>query len=204
MSYRQNLRPTPAADYFSPTKRQPSNASNTSTAYSNSSSGFDLSRTSTISSTTSSGYAGHKRGLSEATGMSHSSIEPNARSSYGSSPESPYKNVRQSLRPLPRTPTSSPPVKIVDRPQHSRGYSVDVPRMPLYTEENTPTPATQISSVRPNSMLLSRANTEDYTATPTARNSMRPNSMVLSRTDSMSRSSRGHTLNKFSARQNCR
>ncbi|KAG0651881.1 Ras GTPase-activating rng2 [Hyphodiscus hymeniophilus] len=185
MSYRYTLRPTPTAEYSSPAKRQPSNASTVSTAYSNSSGAFNLSRTSTLSSTTSSGYAGHKRGQSEATGMSHSIIETR------NSPESAYKNVRQSLRPLPQPPAASSPVRNQEGP-HSRGYSVDVPKM-SYAEEYTRTPNPQ-PSAQLNSTILSRAYTEDYKSTPTPRTlSIRPNSMVLSRTDSLSLTSRSQT-----------
>src|SRR3954466_9627525 len=124
MSYHHPLRQTQFAEY-STTKRQPSNASSISTAYSNSSGPFDLSRTSTLSSTGSSGY-GHKRGLSEATGMSYSPNENfNGRSSHGSSPDSAYKSVRQSLRPLPQPPNPSLPIRNHNEYQHSRGQSVE-------------------------------------------------------------------------------
>ena len=193
MSYRHTLRPIPAADYSSPTKRQSSNASTVSTAYSNSSGAFELSRTSTLSSTASSGNANHKRGVSDTADMSHSSTENrDFRSSHGSGPEIPYRSARQSLRPLPQAPAASPPVRDRDRLQHSRGYSVDAK---MSTEEYKPSSIPRTSSDRPTSMFLSRASTEDYTPNPAARtSSVRPNSMVLSRTDSMNFGSRIQTL----------
>jgi Ras GTPase-activating-like protein IQGAP2/3 len=196
MSYRQTLRPIPTADYSSPTKRQPSNTSTVSTAYSNFSGAFELSRTSTLSSTASSGYASHKQGLAEAAGMSHSSTENrDFRSSHGSGPEIPYRSARQSLRSLPQAPAASPLVRDRDRPQHSRGYSVDALKMSTEEYTPTPTPTPRTSSTRPTSMLLNRLYTDDYTPNPAARtSSIRPNSMVLSRTDSINGGSRIQTL----------
>jgi Ras GTPase-activating-like protein IQGAP2/3 len=68
--------------------------------------------------------------------------------SHESSPESAYKNVRQSLRPLPQPPGSP----LHDR--HTRGQSVDAVKPPTmdYTSNTSPKTA-----IRPNSMLLSRA-----------------------------------------------
>ena len=160
MSYRHPLRQTQTADHL-PTKRQPSNASTVSTNYSASSGHFDLSRTSTLSSAASSGYS-HKRGLSEATGMSPSAIDNlSGRGSHESSPDSTYKSMRQSLRPLPQPPNSSPPVKERNRYEHTRGKSMaDIGKF-SYREENspspTPNPAPRTSAVRPNSMMLTRA-----------------------------------------------
>ncbi|KAH8783830.1 hypothetical protein F5882DRAFT_498394 [Hyaloscypha sp. PMI_1271] len=136
MSYRHPLRQTQTADYSS-NKRQLSNASTVSTAYSNSA------------------YAGHKRGLSEATGMSPSASEN--RSSRGSpqpSPESPYKSIRQSLRPLPQPPNPSPP-SYERIGQHARTQSMDVAKTTYGEYALTATPRT--SSIRPNSMVLSRS-----------------------------------------------
>ena len=156
MSYRHPLRQTQTVDYSS-TKRQPSNASTISTAYSNSSGAFELSRTSTLSSTASSGYAGHKRGLSEAIGMSYSAAENwSGRSSHDGSPNtSPYKNVRQSLRPLPQAPAPSPPSGDSDG-FHSRGQSMDGIKGP-YTDSYPSISTARTSTIRPNSMILSRA-----------------------------------------------
>jgi len=155
MSYRHPLRQTQTADY-STNKRQPSNASTVSTAYSNSSGAFELSRTSTLSSTNSSAYGGHKRGLSEAAGMSHSANENGgARRSPQPSPESPYKSVRQSLRPLPQPPGPSPP-SYERNGHHARGHSMDIAKT-AYGGQYTPTATPRASPIRPNSMVLSRS-----------------------------------------------
>jgi Ras GTPase-activating-like protein IQGAP2/3 len=155
MSYRHPLRQTQTADYSS-TKRQPSNASTNSSAYSRSSGAFDLSRTSTLSSTDSSGYAGHKRGMSEATGMPPAIENFNGRVSHELTPDSAYKSVRQSLRPLPQPPNTSPPVRDRLQHQHARGQSMEVPKL-SYNNDTISTPTPRISSIRPNSMILSRA-----------------------------------------------
>ena len=155
MSYRHPLRQTQTADY-STNKRQPSNASTVSTVYSNSSGAFELSRTSTLSSTNSSAYGGHKRGLSEAAGMSHSANENGgARRSPQPSPESPYKSVRQSLRPLPQPPGPSPP-SYERNGSHTRGHSMDIAKT-AYDGQYTPTATPRASPIRPNSMVLSRS-----------------------------------------------
>ncbi|RDL33331.1 GTPase activation, GAP [Venustampulla echinocandica] len=168
MTYQYPLRPSQPADYSS-LPRQPSNASTVSSAYSNthsaSSGAFELSRTSTLSSTASSGYGyGHKRGLSEGRGLRPPGIE-NIRSggngSVGSSPDAPYKSVRQSLRPLPQPPGPSPIEKNENRNayNHSRGQSIDNVKLMRedYAPTSTPTPRSHLSSIRPNSMILSRA-----------------------------------------------
>jgi Ras GTPase-activating-like protein IQGAP2/3 len=173
MSYRHPLQQTHMADY-STTKRQPSNASSASTAYSNSSSAFELSRTSTLSSTVSSTYSGHKRGVSEAPGTSPSAMaNKGGRISHDSSPSSAYKSVRQSLRPLPQPPSATPPRKNANEYQHSRAKSVEVSSRPEYLDGFTSAPAVNLA-------LRTTA--------------IRPNSMILSRSDSISRTSRSHTL----------
>ncbi|KAH9220693.1 hypothetical protein DL95DRAFT_383197, partial [Leptodontidium sp. 2 PMI_412] len=125
MSYRHPLRQTQTADYYTSTKRQPSNASTVSSGYSSSSGVYDLSRTSTLSSTASSGYTGHKRGVSEATGMAPSAIESRMSRSIESSPDGAYKSVRQSLRPLPQPPAPTSPSHVRSG-LHARTQSVDV------------------------------------------------------------------------------
>ncbi|XMA18679.1 hypothetical protein WAI453_011470 [Rhynchosporium graminicola] len=154
MSYRHPLRQTQTADYYSSTKRQPSNASTASSGYSNSSGIYDLSRTSTLSSAASSGYTSHKRGVSEATGMAPSAIESRMSRSIESSPDSAYKSVRQSLRPLPQPPASSTPSHMRNG-LHTRTHSVDALKSSF--GEHTPTPVPRTLAIRPNSMILSRA-----------------------------------------------
>lgn len=174
MSYRHPLQQTYTADY-STTKRQPSNASTASTAYSNSSGAFELSRTSTLSSTVSSGYAGHKRGLSEATGMSSTFANNGGRSSHDSSPSNAYKSVRQSLRPLPQPPSASPPMRDRDDYQHSRAKSVEVGRpdyMDSFASTSPVNPIARSAVARPNSMVLSRS--DSISRGITSRNSILP------------------------------
>jgi Ras GTPase-activating-like protein IQGAP2/3 len=109
---------------------------------------------STLSSAASSGYSGHKRGLSEATGMSPSATENrNYHGSLDSSPDGSYKNVRQSLRPLPQAPGPSPPSHRVGL--HSRTQSMDVVKNSY--GEYVPSVNPQPASIRPNSMILSRS-----------------------------------------------
>ncbi|KAK6386757.1 iqgap-related protein [Exophiala oligosperma] len=102
------LRRTQTDIYSGNPQRQPSVASTVSSAYSAASSAFPPSRTSTVTSTNSSLYSraspNHKRGISEAGEMTptrsykgHSSVE--------NSPDHVYRNVRQTLRPLPQAPS---------------------------------------------------------------------------------------------------
>ncbi|PBP24279.1 Ras GTPase activating [Diplocarpon rosae] len=157
MSFRHPLRQTQTADYYTSTKRQPSNASTVSTAYSNSSGAYELSRTSTRSSAASSGYTSHKRGVSEATGMSPSAIGTSVSNlNLDSSPDSAYKSVRQSLRPLSLSKPPSPIPPSHERVGlHARGQSVDVLKSSF--GESTASPVARSNSIRPNSMILSRA-----------------------------------------------
>jgi Ras GTPase-activating-like protein IQGAP2/3 len=74
------------------------------------------------------------------------------RGNLESSPESAYKNVRQSLRPLPQPPAASAPE---GNGYRSRGQSMDTGKM-AYTDYSEPTDP-RPSSIRPNSMLLTRA-----------------------------------------------
>jgi Ras GTPase-activating-like protein IQGAP2/3 len=71
-----------------------------------------------------------------------------------SSPEGPYKNVRQSLRPLPQAPGPSPPSHHRVG-HHTRTQSMDVVKNSY--GEYAPSIQPQPTSIRPNSMILSRA-----------------------------------------------
>ncbi|KFZ03127.1 hypothetical protein V502_11202 [Pseudogymnoascus sp. VKM F-4520 (FW-2644)] len=209
MSYRHPLHQIQANDYSSQlAKRQPSTASTSSSAYSHPSEASYLSRTSTISSTASSGYQqpAHKRGLSEAKGMSPATdLRPGSSGRGFSTPnsEDPFQSVRLSLRPLPQVPAQtypSPPSK-QQLFQHSRGQSLDV--KPMYNDTAASPPPKRTGALRPNSMLLSRA---DSTRTVRS-NSMQPSSQLspvhtpVAAPDlqSLGKSSTGHlrTLSKF-------
>ncbi|KFY47699.1 hypothetical protein V495_01872 [Pseudogymnoascus sp. VKM F-4514 (FW-929)] len=211
MSYRHPLHQIQTNDYSAQlAKRQPSTASTSSSAYSHPSEASYLSRTSTISSTASSGYqqAAHKRGLSEAKGMSPATdVRPGSSGRGFSTPnsEDPFQSVRLSLRPLPQAPAqtypSSPPSKQKQQFQHSRGQSLDV--KPMYNDVTASPPSKRTAALRPNSMLLSRA---DSTRTVRS-NSMQPSSQLsplhtpVAAPDlqSLGKSSTGHlrTLSKF-------
>lgn len=198
MSSRHPLRQTQTADYYSTTKRQPSNASTVSSAYSNSSGAYDLSRTSTISSAASSGYTSHKRGVSEATGMAPSAIESRMARSIESSPDSAYKSVRQSLRPLPQPPAPTPPSHVRNG-LHARTQSVDVLKSSF--GEQTPTPSSRVTAIRPNSMILSRADSVNRRPTSIRSNTLQHQHSPLSAPDlqqlQRSSTSQLRTLSKF-------
>ncbi|MCJ1311085.1 hypothetical protein MMC25_004755 [Agyrium rufum] len=96
---------------YSPTRSSPlrhtSNASTSSSAYTNHSDSFLPSRTSTVSSATSSAYSasgvGRKRDIQEAGMVSPVKQYPEGRS-YELSTTNSYKSTRQSLRALPQPP----------------------------------------------------------------------------------------------------
>ncbi|KAL2261352.1 hypothetical protein VTK26DRAFT_4349 [Humicola hyalothermophila] len=162
-SYRPHpLRQSQTADYA--VSRQPSNASSSaSSGYSSTSSGFYELGRSSMSSSPSSIYSarGHKRGLSEVT------RRPPALNSAQSCPSAPapenlYHAARQSLRPLPQVPRPVTPPRAPTR--HDRGHSVDIGKLSLAdhgqmspTPPTPPTPPPRTSGLRPNSMLLTRA-----------------------------------------------
>ncbi|KAH6687874.1 RasGAP-like protein [Plectosphaerella plurivora] len=183
--------------------RQPSTASSSaSSGYSNYS---DRSRASTQYSSASSGYNGatatnHRRGKSDVTHsgatLSRSTMSPPKKD------ENIYNMARQSLRPLPQAPAGPPsqsPSNSPTRhsPRYERGMSVDMGKLslgqhdgsnsptPKPSHQNSPTPTSRVSSLRPNSMLLTRSDSVlQRNATPT-----HVNSMVLSRTDSVNQRS---------------
>ena len=159
MSYSHPLRQTQTVDYTSP-KREPSNASTISSAYSHSSGAFELSRTSTLSSTASSGYAVHKRGKSEATGMSPTFDKFSGRSSHEIHRMEAHIRVSGSHfdlfpnhRMLPRLPETSANLTLAKSNMDVGTLSLK----DLSMEENTRMPPLRASMVRPNSMVLNRA-----------------------------------------------
>ncbi|CAD6442352.1 d340dd4f-b262-4694-b4a3-7b45ecfabd8e [Sclerotinia trifoliorum] len=207
MSYRHLLRQTQSDSTTTAnpntTKRAPSNASTASSAYSNSSSVYELSRTSTLSSTTSSGYGSHRKGLGEATGMYSSSENRSGKGSIESSPDSAYKNVRKSLRPLAQPPGPTSPERDKTPVQHNRGKSVDMIRNNFQPHSRTQSVDVQKASIkqhnRGKSIDVSKLTLFESplqspitpaispTRSPTRRQPIvRPNSMLLSRSDSIS------------------
>ncbi|KAA6416069.1 MAG: IQ domain-containing containing GTPase activating [Lasallia pustulata] len=178
MSFHHPLRQTKPTDY-SPTRssplRQPSNASTNSSAYSNYSNPFTPSRSSTISSAASSGYqytaAGHKRGISEASGMGSSAGPADSAGSSNTGPAGAYRSTRQSLRPLPQPPGASPPpIHKAIYTGHSRGQSAA--KSTVYNYDGpaySPSP-TSSQENRPHSVALSRADS----ITPSSSTSPRP------------------------------
>lgn len=113
MSYEYSSRQSPTPTFHSTDSRllrHTSNASTNSSAYSYSSNPFPPSRTSTMSSAGSNSYqhrAGHKRGIGETSPVRYSATRE-----YGTDDVTAvgkYKSARQSLRPLPQPPSSSPP-----------------------------------------------------------------------------------------------
>ncbi|KAB8304103.1 hypothetical protein EYC80_003524 [Monilinia laxa] len=207
MSYRHLLRQTQsdstATGNQNTTKRAPSNASTASSAYSNSSGAYELSRTSTLSSTASSGYGSHRRGISEATGMYGSSENRNGKGSIESSPDSAYQNVRKSLRPLPQPPGPTAPERDKAPVQHNRGKSIDVMKSNFQPHARTQSVDVQKGSMKHNrgksidvsKLTLFESPDQSPTSTsvsptrsPSRRPPMgvRPNSMLLSRSDSIS------------------
>ncbi|KAI9672347.1 MAG: hypothetical protein M1817_003369 [Caeruleum heppii] len=163
-----------------------------------------------MSSAASSGYqypgAGHKRGISEATGM----VSPVRPARYGtpaeSSPEGTYKNMRQSLRPLPQPPNPSPPASRPTPPSHTRNHShgVDSPatRNPPYQSDHTPTKPLNATSRlngglgRSDSRAMSsvRSSVRDPTYSPST-----SGHMVTPDLDTLQKSSTSHlrTLSKM-------
>ncbi|KAK4946636.1 iqgap-related protein [Elasticomyces elasticus] len=121
------LRRTQTDNHYGLPHRQDSTASTVSSAYSAASSAFLPSRTSTVTSTNSSVYSrnspSHKRGISEAGEMTPTRSY-GGRSSIEDSPDHVYRNVRQTLRPLPQAPS---PNATPRRPsgQHVRANTVD-------------------------------------------------------------------------------
>src|SRR5882757_10426748 len=127
------LRRTQTDNQYGLPHRQTSVASTASSVYS---SAFLPSRTSTVTSTNSSIYSrgspGHKRGLSEAGEMTPTRVY-GGNSSVENSPDHVYRNVRQTLRPLPQAPS---PNATPRRPSghHVRAQTID--RFPqTYSED---------------------------------------------------------------------
>ena len=161
MAYLQSSQQSKSTDHSpgrsSPLRYAPSNASTNSSAYSSSSNPFPPSRTSTMSSNTSSVYqqfvAGHKRGISDMSPTRASAREESSRPDMTAA--SGYKTARQSLRPLPQAPSSSPPAPVLK----PKIYDQSVAKPPkhhfdghdYFSHAGAPKPA------RPTSVTLGRA-----------------------------------------------
>ena len=97
--------------------------------------------------------------------MSPSTLEKfdTRRARGDSTPDGTYKSARQSLRPLPQPPGPTQPERdklVVDRVKdefrHTRAQSMDVLKS-KFNDEYAPLPPIRTTAVRPNSMMLSRA-----------------------------------------------
>lgn len=86
--------------------------------------------------------------------MSPSAIENRSPRGSPQPPDSPYKSMRQSLRPLPQPPSPTPP-NYEGNSTHTRGQSMDVAKTQF--SEYTPVANQRTSSIRPQSMILNRA-----------------------------------------------
>ena len=111
---------------------------------------------STASSVNQNYGAGHKRGISET-----SPTRPSTRDGIKHQPEvtaaGGYKSVRQSLRPLPQAPNSSPPAPVL-KPYQSHPYAPGPAQPPKYHYDgpaySSPAAASQLG--RANSTMLGR------------------------------------------------
>lgn len=148
MSYLNHpLRQTHFLDYSS-AMRNPSNASTTSTIYSNSSGTFEIHRTSTRSSNSSCSFE-NQIGGGELKNMPISVAE-NLRFSPGSLPVRPSKSTRSLTLSLDKK--QDPLVFEETKFDHNRTYSLDTPKKSLRFSGK------QHGLIRPDSMMLSRAN----------------------------------------------
>ncbi|EGR48215.1 RasGAP protein [Trichoderma reesei QM6a] len=143
--------------------RNPSTTSSASSGYSYAS---DHSINSQSTSATSVyGSTGHKRGQSDVIARARFFETAEASSSStAKGPDNIYGSVRQSLRPLPRTPTASS-IEAPATPPHAsrpreRGQSIDIGRLSLSQNEGSASPTTTATPrplpPRPTSMFMSR------------------------------------------------
>ncbi|OAP64068.1 hypothetical protein AYL99_00040 [Fonsecaea erecta] len=132
------LRRAQTDNQFGFPQRQTSTASTTSSIYSGASSAFLPSRTSTVTSTNSSIYSrgspGHKRSNTTIEEMTPTRTCGGS-SSVENSPDHVYRNIRQSLRPLPQapSPTTTPNARRPS-PYHTRAHTID--RFPQTASED--------------------------------------------------------------------
>ncbi|KAH0489259.1 hypothetical protein TgHK011_009698 [Trichoderma gracile] len=141
--------------------RNPSTTSSASSGYSYTS---DHSINSQSTSATSVyGSTGHKRGQSDVIARARFFETGEAgSSSSGKGPDNIYGSIRQSLRPLPRTPTASSSEAPATPPHASRprerGQSIDIGRLSLSQNDGAASPTTTPRPLppRPTSMFMSR------------------------------------------------
>ena len=183
MSRPHPLRQSQTSDYS--VARQPSTASSSaSSGYSNASSGYsNTSDPSSVASSVSahSNYSslGHKRGQSEAGRLSTSFSSLQVSSPPKANGENIYGSARRSLRPLPQVPSSGPsppvsPVKNLSR--RDRGQSIDIGAL-----------SSQSSSGKKDGGVLGEADRFGSMRHQAPLTSVRPNSMFLTRSDTMNR-----------------
>ncbi|KAI9801846.1 MAG: hypothetical protein M1833_002160 [Piccolia ochrophora] len=159
-----------------------------------------------MSSAASSGYAtkaaGYKRGITEANGPGSAAATDHYPSSNDATPAGTYKNIRQSLRPLPQAPTaSSPPQKTRVSP-HARGQSLDTARLsqrmgatptssPARNQPVTPSAVARLSESMMHSASPSHPQSYQHGHSPTL--------MSTPELRSLQKSTTGHlrTLSKF-------
>ncbi len=115
-----------------------------------------------------------------------------------SSPDSAYKSVRRSLRPLPQPPAASPPSH--DRfSNHARGQSMDTGKL-AYADYSTGVVA-RTGPLRPNSMMLSRSDSISRGQASTRSHAMQHQHSPLTAPDlqqlQRSSTSQLRTLSKF-------
>ncbi|KAK7427492.1 iqgap-related protein [Neonectria magnoliae] len=139
-----------------------------STASSSASSGYSHVSDHSLNSqstTASSGYGppvpSHKRAQSDVRARART-FEAGEMHSPKKASDSLYSSARQSLRPLPQAPASTPPATPPHKknsPRHDRGKSVDIGKLSLAQSDGhvSPTSPLRALPMRPNSMLLSRS-----------------------------------------------
>ncbi|KAI1077618.1 hypothetical protein F5B20DRAFT_256975 [Whalleya microplaca] len=188
MSYRPHpLRQSYTVDYAAINRQPSTTSSSASSGYSCNSDAYEFGQHSTTSSVTSIDYTTpttnrHKRGMSEAA-IRHQPSRPSVYDEPRKSPETMYSLARQSLRPLPPPPASSPPLDKTPphRERHERGQSLDMGRLSLYEEKTSPR-----KSSRTSPRTSPKTSPRPVSPTPLPRTTQsRPTSMVLTRSDSI-------------------
>ncbi|KAM5343014.1 hypothetical protein ACJ41O_013980 [Fusarium nematophilum] len=103
---------------------------------------------------------GHKRAQSDVRARARTFESGEMTSPKKVQDNNPYNSARQSLRPRPQAPASSPPATPPHTsPRHDRGKSVDIGKLSLANgdRQSSPTSPSRPLPMRPNSMLLTRS-----------------------------------------------